>query len=633
MRQLLKTLFLPLILALPFAGVSSAAEPFVVQVSPSGFSLLWQAPHGALPGVSVFSDEAGTTEITSDLRVEVFPLHTGNRYLPNGYAARGERRMLERRMSESGVMLLRVSGCLPDTVYYFQGEETPIGDGTARVLPASGPLPSVQTAVETGLVSDSRQLLVEFSRNDLAGRTLLLQTDASPHGLVAVVGDGAASNQAFFNLDDLLNADGKITGGLTGENDFTLAMFGELDSSPIHETTLAFSGTFEVADAEVFTFGMDSVPVTVAGFAFDRIEPQTVGMPFTVTIRAVDSIGRTLPRFEDSVELTSTGTLGAGGGATPAFVKGVLASYLVTVTDPGEHRLSATSEDGDLGASALFTVSTAYNFWKLVTFPNVSDREDPSISGHAADPDGSGVPNLLRYALHLEGENPRPDGLPAAGMETLGNGDSHLTLSYRRAKGTTDLFYLVEVGGNLHGWESGPNHTEVVRVEDRGVWEMVTVRDRTPLAGPQSRFMRLRVGISATFAGWQAEQIAGGGESNPSAYLPGAASPIDGIPNLIRYALGLDPDEYQRHMLPAYGHVDMKGERYISLTYNRPKDRTDVDYIVEVSRNMIDWFSGPDYTAEVSVIDAGANETVTIRDRTSVTTADRRVIRLKVVQH
>src|SRR5690606_25151958 len=231
---------------------ANGEELRAVQVSPSGFSVLWQAEGGAVPGISVFADEAGTVEITDDLRIEAFPLHTGNLYLPDGFAARGVRRTLEERMAESGSMLLRVSGCEPGTVYYFRGREIPLGGGAARILPDTGPLPSVRTAEETGFVAGPSQLVVEVSRNDWARRTVLLETGASPYGLAAVIGDGAGPNQAFFNLDDLVSADGKTTGGLTGVNDFSLTLFGDPGSRPGAETTLTFSGEFAVANAEVF---------------------------------------------------------------------------------------------------------------------------------------------------------------------------------------------------------------------------------------------------------------------------------------------------------------------------------------------------------------------------------------------
>lgn len=635
MRRTFGRWLLPVWLATIAAVAVYGEEPHVVQVSPDGFSVLWQAPSAATPGISVFSDEGGSIEITGNLRIEAFPLHTGDLYLPEGYIARGVRRSLEQGMAESGSMLVRVSGCEPGTTYYFQVNETPLAvPGPGRTLPDAAPLPSVRTTDKTGFVAGSRQLLVEFSRDDLAGRALLLKTPSSPYGLAAVIGDGAGPNQAFFNLDDLVSADGSTTGGLSGENTYTLTLFGSPDSRPAAETTLTFSGVFEVANAEVFVFGLDDEPVTVAGFAFDAVGPQTVGVPFTVTIRAVDSLGRTVPSFDESVDLSATGNLASGGGTTTPFEGGVLASYLVAVTDPGEHELLAQDADGREGASGIFTVSTAYSFWQLANYPDEADREDPEIGGPGADPGGRGVPNLLRYAFYLNGANPSTRGLPAAGSEVFEDGKRYLTVRYRRAKGATDLNYLAEVGSGLADWQSGPEYTEIVRVEDAGAWEDVTVRDLTPMEEASKRFMRLRVTGSPTFAGWQGEQIAKGGglSGDLSAYAPGAPSPVDGIPNLLRYALGLEPDVYQRHLLPAYGEVEIDNERYVSLTFNRPKDRDDMDYIVEVSRNLADWFSGSDYTEVVSVIDAGDSETVTVRDRTSFNASDRRFIRLRVVQ-
>jgi hypothetical protein len=617
---------LMLVLGAGFAG----ASPHGVQVNPRGFTVLWQAAQPSLPAVSIYADAGGVVELTDQLRVEIFAVETGNLYLPDGYAERAHRRVLQEKMRGSGIMLVRVSGCQPDTVYYVRGQETPVGEGPTITLPATGPLPSVRTAATNGFVSGSRQLLVEFSRPDLAGRALLLETPASPYGLTAVIGDGAGINQAFFNLDDFLDPSGSVTGGLTGENVFTLTLLGDT-LQPTSETTLSFTGTFTVADAEVFVFVLEDAAGRVAGFEFGPIANQTVGVPFSITIRAVDSFGRTVPGYAGNVQLTSSGSLSQGGGISPPFEGGVLASYLVAVNQPGLHSLAAGSEElGRSGQSSLFTVETAYSFWELENYPDATQR-GPLVSGPFADPGSKGMPNLLRYALHLDSHHPDRGSLPSAGVETV-DGEAYLTLTYRRAKGATDLVYQVEAGSDLGHWSNGSGHVSLASVVDRDTHELVTVRDNIPISAERQRFMRLRVGKSQTFAGWQGEQLLSGAVDGRGSLGAGAISPIDGVPNLIRYALGLDPSTYQRHLLPMHGTMEVGDENYLFLSYTRPKDVEDVEYRVEVSSNLMEWYSGEEYTMLVSTMDQGDHETLVVRDRTAHAESQRRFIRLRILR-
>jgi|GEM_PF-2993678 len=611
---------------------SAVAAVHVVQVTPEGFSVYWQAGEAALPGVSVFSDPEGMAEITNELRMEVLPVYAGNFYVPSDYDSRAQRRALQQQMATNGTMLVRVTGCRPDTPYYFRVHESSLSDeGGIRTLPESGDLLHVRTARSTGFTVESRQLVVEFSRSDLAGRAVLLETSSSPYGLVAVIGDGAGIHQAYFNLNDFLDVSGTTTGGLSGEQTFTLTLYGDPHSQPGDETVLSFNGTFTVAEAEIFVFGLDDTVSQVASFEFEPIPIQTAGVPFTVTIRAIDSLGRVVPHYDGTVTVNSTGVMSTGAGESRPFNNGVLASYLVAVEQPGVHRLNV--EDGILGksgASSFFTVATSYSFWELENYPDSSERGAGS-TGPWADPGAAGIPNLVRYGLHLDSRHPERDNLPVAGIDSL-DGEDYLTLTYRRAKGATDLIYLVEVSGELTRWDSGPDFTEQVLVVDAGSHELVKERDRLPMPSIGSRFMRLRIAHLQTLASWQGEQLASGAIIKRGDLRPGALSPLDGIPNLLRYALGLESDQNQRHLLPLYGTMEIGEEKHLFLSFTRPKDRVDVDYVVEVSSNLEAWFSGAAYTETVSFLDVGETETVTVRDRTAQTESERRFIRLRVIR-
>ena len=72
------------------------------------------------------------------------------------------------------------------------------------------------------------------------------------------------------------------------------------------------------------------------------IATQTAGTSFDIQITAEDANNNTMTFFDgagNTVDISSTGTLSAGGGATAAFTNGVLASHSVTITTKAASRL------------------------------------------------------------------------------------------------------------------------------------------------------------------------------------------------------------------------------------------------------------------------------------------------------
>src|SRR3989304_3776439 len=76
------------------------------------------------------------------------------------------------------------------------------------------------------------------------------------------------------------------------------------------------------------------------------IGTQTAGTPFNIKITARDASNNTVTGFTGTVDITSTGTLSAGGGTTLSFTNGVLASHSVTISNTGSFTLPATKTAG-----------------------------------------------------------------------------------------------------------------------------------------------------------------------------------------------------------------------------------------------------------------------------------------------
>jgi hypothetical protein len=117
---------------------------------------------------------------------------------------------------------------------------------------------------------------------------------------------------------------------------------------------------------------------------------------------------------------------------------------------------------------------------------------------------------------------------------------------------------------------------------------------------------------------------------NPSNVGAGAnnASPAgDGVPNLLKYALGLAPHiPATRGQLPTGGIRPDNGQNYLTMTINRAEQRADIAYVVEVSGDLKNWVSGPPNTVTLTNM---ATQLV-VRDGTPVPSASERFIRLRI---
>ena len=115
------------------------------------------------------------------------------------------------------------------------------------------------------------------------------------------------------------------------------------------------------------TAGTDNRTITITAAVLNNflveaagggnIGSQTAGTPFNIKITARDASNNILTSFTGTVDITSTGTLSAGGGTTAAFTAGVLASTSVTISNAGTFTITATRTAGtETGTSNAFMV-------------------------------------------------------------------------------------------------------------------------------------------------------------------------------------------------------------------------------------------------------------------------------------
>ena len=142
----------------------------------------------------------------------------------------------------------------------------------------------------------------------------------------------------------------------------------------------------------------------------------------------------------------------------------------------------------------------------------------------------------------------------------------------------------------------------------------------------------LLITIQASYAGWKCRYFTTAQLLDPTCSGDAATPGGDGIPNLMKYALNLNPWANGIGGMPVSSILAIGGTNYLTLNYTENIYATDVSYIPEVSGDLKTWNSGPGFVSPVSVTPNadGMTETVIVQDLTPVVTAPR-FIRLRVI--
>jgi hypothetical protein len=237
-----------------------------VNVTPSGFSVV-AAVSPALTAsattvISVFSDPGGATNLAGQVGVEYYPLNSGDPTAGNSYQGLLSRAALRRDSMNLGLIYARVSSCAPSTAYYYQIAVTNT-NGQSALWPPGGPLPSATTARENSFVVQAQQMLITLNDADPPGSIITLSTSNSASVLAAVVGDGAGTNQAFFDVNDLIAALGGTNYASLGSQLFTASVLGSSPAGLTQTYDLIFSNTFSVGQVSDVPLGALAATISV----------------------------------------------------------------------------------------------------------------------------------------------------------------------------------------------------------------------------------------------------------------------------------------------------------------------------------------------------------------------------------
>lgn len=163
----------------------------------------------------------------------------------------------------------------------------------------------------------------------------------------------------------------------------------------------------------------------------------------------------------------------------------------------------------------------------------------------------------------------------------------------------------------------------------------VTITD----TGGLSATSAIALAVPPSFALW----VAGKELSGANTAFDADAN-ANGIANGAEYALRLDALPAPRDGLPQMSLAadPPTGVKYLTLSFRRPVDISDVTFTVEISSDLQPaWLQGSTYAApgdapenphteQVSRVEADGIETVVVRDKTPVTSQPRRFIRLRL---
>ena len=127
---------------------------------------------------------------------------------------------------------------------------------------------------------------------------------------------------------------------------------------------------------------------------------------------------------------------------------------------------------------------------------------------------------------------------------------------------------------------------------------------------------------------WRFEKF--GTTTNSGATADTSSYASDGIANLVKYALGMDPKVPATNGLPEMKMTNNK----LSLTFNRQKDATDVIYEVQAAGDLFGFSNNPTvlWSSASNGYGGGTNpsQAVTVQDSVDTSTTNRRFMRLQI---
>jgi len=162
-------------------------------------------------------------------------------------------------------------------------------------------------------------------------------------------------------------------------------------------------------------------------------------------------------------------------------------------------------------------------------------------------------------------------------------------------------------------------------------WSISGTNARSWVLGVLNTWNTRNTAPVSNFYGWQLAKFTATQRLDPLTSGLNATPAHDGISNLLKYALHLEPLVKGFAGLPKQGVVTVGGKTYLTLTYTQTIGVTDISYLVELSGDLTTWVSGTGTTSSTVTNNAdGVTQTVVAQDLVPITNSSKRFIRLRV---
>lgn len=134
--------------------------------------------------------------------------------------------------------------------------------------------------------------------------------------------------------------------------------------------------------------------------------------------------------------------------------------------------------------------------------------------------------------------------------------------------------------------------------------------------------------IFKTVTDWRSNYFTSTELSDPTISGDTATPAQDGIPNLMKYALNLNPKTPAVSGLP----VTSVQNGAMTLSYTQVDSATDISYIPEISTDMVTWNSGTSYFSELQRTDSGITQTVQLKSLLPLSSNPQQFVRLRITK-
>ncbi len=472
------------------------AYPVTVTAASGGLSQTYAFRVGAAPVLSAISVTPGFTRVVQGSTAQFTA--AGSDQYGNAYPLSGVTWSVTGVGTISGTGLFTASALGTSNVTAATGTvsstvlavtHAPLADLALHRVPVvlasdnNGNVPANATDGDTSnsrwesAYSDNQWLYVDLGKiYDLTGVTVFWEDAYATTYDVQVSNDASdASWQTITSVTKTSKAPDNL--GVTGT--------GRYLKLRLNTRALPLYG-FSIYELQVYGY-VNAASITTQSVALSPANvTTTVGQPTQFQAYAFDGNYDGGPATATAWTVSGGGTVDATGLFSATMAGG---PFTISATVGG-----VTGSTGlTVGAAATGTGPSSFGAWQGQVF-TAAELNNPDISGPNATPAGDGIPNLLKYALHLP---PKING--AAGMPTMSTvsagGQNYLALTYTKVLAATDLTYTVETSGDLSAWAADGGSTAVVSATNNpdSQTQTVVVRDLTPKGTATRRFLHLKV--------------------------------------------------------------------------------------------------------------------------------------------